>query len=209
MPPPNTSKSILDPNLTDAMRALKLDIFRSLNCVKLGKIVTFDSTKKTAQVQILFKRQLPDGTSVSNPLLVDVPVFTLQGGGGAIQFPILPGDQCLLIFSDRNIDAWYQNGQETVPFTNRAHDLSDGIALIGVNPLTSKLAANPTLEAKFSYSGGSVSINALGFVSIKSPTQSLALAMSVFLTAVAGATSVAQIAAAAAVLEASLALLLY
>lgn len=187
MAPPNTSKSILDPNLADAMRALKLDIFRSLNCVKIGQIVSFNSAKKTAQVQILFKRQLPNGTSVSNPVLVDVPVFTMQGGGAALQLPIAAGDQCVVLFSDRNLDAWYQNGAEAVPMTSRAHDLSDGIALVGVNALTSLLAANPALEVRLSYQGALVGLKG-GKVAIQNQTESLAMLMTTLLTTLAGLT---------------------
>lgn len=209
MPPPNTSKSILEPSLYDALQSLKLDIFRSLNCVKVGRIAGFNAAKRTVEVQILFKRLLPNGLSVSNPLLVDVPVFTLQGGGAALQLPVLAGDQCLLLFSDRNLDAWFENGAEAVPFTGRAHDLSDGIALVGLNALTSTLAAQPALEARLSYGGGLVSINAAGLISIQSPTQSLSTAMAIFLAAVGSATTVAQISAAATALQAALVALLY
>lgn len=187
MATPNTSKTILEPNLVDAMRSLKIDIFRSLNCVKIGQIVKLDATKKTAQVQILFKRQLPSGTSVSNPLLVDVPVFTLQGGGAALQMPISAGDQCLVLFSDRNLDAWYENGSEAVPLTSRAHDLSDGIALVGVNALTSALSANPTLEARLSYGGAFVGIKA-GRISLQNQTNSLLTIMTALLATLAAIT---------------------
>ena len=102
-----SSKNIMDPKMTDVLAAFKLDVFRSINVVKPGQVRTFDRTKKTATVQILFKRVLPNGSTADYPVLVDVPVVTLQGGGGSIQFPIAPGDQGLLFFSDRNVDAWF------------------------------------------------------------------------------------------------------
>jgi hypothetical protein len=134
------TKSPLNPRLTDVLSALKTDIFRSLNAVKVGEIVTFDMERKTAKIKILFKRVLPDKTVSSYPALVDCPVFTLQGGGASIQFPIVAGDQCLLLFSDRNLDAWFTAGSEQAPLTARCHDLSDGIALVGLNSLASTLA---------------------------------------------------------------------
>jgi hypothetical protein len=139
---------ILDPDLTVAFQAFKLDIFRSLNCVKVGQITRFDPSLKTVEVQILFKRVLPDGTIVSYPLLVDLPVVTLQGGGAALQMPISVGDQCLVFFSDRNIDAWFETGAENPPLNGRAHDPSDGFALVGVNAKTSALIAYATDEAR-------------------------------------------------------------
>lgn len=157
---PQQKKTIIDPDLSEVLAIAKQDIFASMNCVKVGRIQTFDATKHTAQVQILFKRVLSDLTIRSYPLLVDVPVVTIQGGGAALQVPIAAGDQCLLFFSDRRIDEWYQNGGESAPGDPRMHDLSDGFALVGVNALNSSLPATPTNKAILSYSGSQVEIDA-------------------------------------------------
>lgn len=160
-----TNKPIIDPALRDAFTSLKTEIFRGMNCVKIGEIQIFDAAKKTAQIQILFKRVIPDvnspnGQSIKDfPVLVDCPVFTLQGGGGALQFPIAPGDQCLVLFSDRNIDAWYQNGTAAAPFDARCHDVSDGIALVGLNSLASDLPAYPSDSVKFFYAGAAIELS--------------------------------------------------
>jgi hypothetical protein len=132
-------KSPLDPRLGDAMQSLKKDIFRTLHCIKPGIVQSYDPATRTAQIQIAFKRILPDATIQSYPVLVDCPVLTLQGGGGAIQFPIAQGDACLLLFADRNLDAWFTSGFESAPQSNRCHDLSDGIAIVGLNPRSSNL----------------------------------------------------------------------
>ena len=42
------NKSVMDPGLADAMTTLKLDIFRTMNCVKIGRIQSFDGTKNTS-----------------------------------------------------------------------------------------------------------------------------------------------------------------
>jgi hypothetical protein len=55
--------------------------------------------------------------------------------------PIAAGDQCLVLFSDRNIDSWFKTGGEAAPFDARCHDISDGIALVGVNALPSTMQA--------------------------------------------------------------------
>lgn len=132
--------NINDPSLSEVVSNLRLSIFTYLNCVKVGKIISFDGARKTAKVQLLFKRQFDDDRIVSYSPLVDVPVFTLQGGGGALQFPISAGDNCIVLFSDRNLDTWFQTGSEAIPPNSRFHDLSDGIALVGLNALTSALA---------------------------------------------------------------------
>lgn len=165
-------KSIIEPDLVETLSVLKEDIFATLNCVKVGKIASFDETKKTAQVQLLFKRVLPDGTTQSHPLLVDCPVFTLQGGGGFLQFPIAPDDQCIVLFSDRNLDAWFSSGAEAAPFDRRCHDLSDGICLVGLNSLASALPAPATDAARLSYAGSLIELKD-GIVTITAGDETL------------------------------------
>jgi hypothetical protein len=159
-PAPSQEKSIIAPDAIEALSVFKQDIFATLNCVKVGKIVTFDGTKQTAEIKLLFKRTLPDGSVQPYPLLVDCPVFTPQGGGGFIQFPIKAGDNCLVLFSDRNLDAWYSAGDEAAPLDGRCHDLSDGICLVGLNSLASSLPAAAADAVTLSYAGAVVTLKA-------------------------------------------------
>ncbi len=179
--------TIPDPQLTDTLFQLKLDIFRNLNAVKVGQIQSFDGTRRTVVAQILFKRILNDGTVADYPVLVDCPVFTLQGGGGAIQFPIAKGDTCLLLFSDRNMDAWFKNGASAAPFDARCHDLSDGIALVGLNALGSVLPAYETSVAKFSYDGATIGLSG-GMIAIKNGTTNLLTLLDAFIDVLAALT---------------------
>jgi len=77
------------------------------------------------------------------PLLLDVPLLMIGGGGMTLTMPVAVGDECLVLFADRCIDAWYQSG---CPVSNgqintqnqaafRMHDLSDGFALVGLRSL--------------------------------------------------------------------------
>jgi hypothetical protein len=45
------------------------------------------------------------------------------------------------MFSERAIDFWYQNGGVQQPFEYRLHDLSDGIAFVGLNSQPKKLTS--------------------------------------------------------------------
>lgn len=151
-------KSIMEPTLTDTLNTLKTDIFRNLNCVKIGQIVSFNGANRTAKVQIQFRRVLPNEQIGNYPVLVDCPVFTLQGGGASIQFPIMAGDQCILLFADRNIDTWFQTGAQDAPPDSRCHDLSDGIALVGINSLANPLPTYMAGTMQFSVGTGELVI---------------------------------------------------
>jgi Phage protein Gp138 N-terminal domain len=133
-------KTIVEPTTSDMLDVLKQDIFASLNCVRVGQIQSFDSSKQTATVALLGKRVYPDGTIADYGPLLDVPIIVLQGGGGYIQLPATSGDMCLVLFNDRNIDNWYSTGSAQAPATGRMHSLSDGFALVGVNALTNLLS---------------------------------------------------------------------
>lgn len=147
---------LLEPQLLDMLRNLKMEIFRTLNCVKIGSIQAFDSEKQTAQVAILFKRVLADGTLANYPALLDCPVFTLQGGGGSFAFPVNIGDECIVLFSDRNLDNWFQNGTAAAPASARCHDLSDGIAVVGLNSLARSISAYEAGVSKWQFGGAEI-----------------------------------------------------
>lgn len=70
-------------------------------------------------------------TVVELPLLVDCPVQFPAGGGCTLTFPVKAGDECLVVFSSRCIDAWWQSGGVQVQPELRMHDLSDGFVLLG------------------------------------------------------------------------------
>lgn len=174
-----------EPSLADALLLSKLDTFASMNCVRVGQIILFDSTQRTAQVKILGVRVLPDGTNANYPPLADCPVFTLQGGGAYLSFPIAPGDECLVLFNDRNLDAWFSTGGTQPPQDARMHDFSDGIVLVGLNSIPSVLASYTDLQATFSYGGAQVAL-AAGLVKISNATTTLLTILNSLITVIEG-----------------------
>ena len=66
-----------------------------------------------------------EGREIALPLLRDVPVFM------SVFFTVNPGDACLVIFADCDIDRWFETGGSEVPGSSRMHSLSDGFAFVG------------------------------------------------------------------------------
>jgi hypothetical protein len=98
-----------------------------------GIIVSFDAALQTAVVQPAIKQVLlKEGATRDLPVLGDVPVYFPSGGGLTLTFPITEGDECLLVFASRCIDAWWQSGGTQPPGEARTHSLSDGFALVGI-----------------------------------------------------------------------------
>lgn len=100
-----------------------------------GEIESFDPLEMTASVQITIQAQVqaPDGTFSWDtlPLLIHCPVQFPAGGGFTLTFPVAPGDECLVVFASRCIDAWWQSGGVQPQAELRMHDLSDGFVLLG------------------------------------------------------------------------------
>lgn len=125
---------IMPPGVQQLLEDQRAEIFASLNCVNIGKIESVKPSEQTVAVQLQIRRPAVDGTSTLYPVLVDCPYFVLQGGGAYIDMPIKAGDYCLVLFNDRCIDTWWYSANVADPPLTRKHSLSDGIALIGLNP---------------------------------------------------------------------------
>ncbi|WP_339053974.1 Gp138 family membrane-puncturing spike protein [Arsenophonus endosymbiont of Crataerina pallida] len=126
-----------------------LEVFRhaissQLRVAMPAIVQSFDASKVTCVVQPAIKGALTDtkgnSQSVNLPLLVDVPVVFPRGGGVTMTFPIKSGDECLVVFADRCIDFWWQNGGIQEAIDPRQHDLSDAFAFVGVQSQKQKIS---------------------------------------------------------------------
>lgn len=142
-------------------------------------------TGMVVDVQIAVQMQLrnPDqqGTVqwINIPLVLDCPVLFPGGGGFTLTFPIVPGDECLVMFASRCINAWFQNGGVQQQEELRMHDLSDGFALVGVrskphtlNPQVSATATelrNDAGTTKISIEATKVKVTASAEIALTAP----------------------------------------
>jgi hypothetical protein len=152
-----------------------------LNCHRIGTIVSFDSTKQTASVQIASLAVFGDKT-VPYPVLTQCPVFVPSGGNGCLTMPVSPGDSCLVLFNDRDIDNWYESGAVTAPNTARTHDLSDGLVIVGF-----RHQANPipdySVDVELRNNTAIVGLEDNGKISIRNQDTTLKTVMTTLITA--------------------------
>lgn len=131
-----------DPTMADLILEAKRDVKYTINCVQIGTIESYTRATNMASVSVNFKRKLADGSLADYPVLADCPVFIPSGGGSALTFPIAKGDQCIILFNDRNIDNWYLKGEVKEPASSRCHDIADGIVLVGIRNLVTAASSN-------------------------------------------------------------------
>lgn len=110
-----------------------------------GIIQSFNAEKMTAEVQIALMglQTKEDGsqTAIKISLCVDCPVQLPGGGGFTLAFWPEQGDECLLVFASRCIDAWWQSGGVQKQQEFRMHDLSDGFAVLGFKSVPNVIPA--------------------------------------------------------------------
>lgn len=105
-----------------------------INCCLPGIIIDFDSVTQTASVQPTVRRRVRTEKGVEEidyPHLENVPTLFLGGGAYSLTFPVQAGDECIVVFSDLCMDAWWQSGGVQGQIVARQHDLSDGFAIVG------------------------------------------------------------------------------
>ncbi len=124
------------PDLTQTLFNVGLKTASDLNCVRIGIIQEFFPEDLTVDVLIANKKVLglnPDGSQKLrnySPIRAKVcycnPFET---------FPLKYGDECILLFSDREIESWFINGNVNPQGYDRMHDLTDAIAIVGIRSL--------------------------------------------------------------------------
>ena len=134
----------------------KKEIFLDLNCHHLATVQAFNATNQTISATINYQKtifvlnetsQTYQPTLLTYPILTTVPVIIMSGDQAGLTFPIVQGDQCLILFNDRSIDNWFQSGQVGPVASSRYHSFADGIALVGLRNFNTKLSNYDTLRA--------------------------------------------------------------
>lgn len=99
-----------------------------------GIIREWDAATQTCRVQLAIREKISfegQPKEMDIPILVDVPVVMPRAGGYSLVFAPKAGDECLVVFADMCIDAWWQSGGVQSQADKRRHDLSDGFAILG------------------------------------------------------------------------------
>jgi hypothetical protein len=170
-----------NPELKDLLDLFQKKILLGLNCHHIGTIRVFNPTLQTATVEINYKKTFfkPDATGVYRPeaadypLAIDCPVICPGGGDGALTFPVAPGDECLLLFNDRDIDTWFQGNTGAPPATLRLHAFSDAIALVGVRSAPNVIPGYAADRAELRTKTGLVKVS-VGATDVKIETPAIA-----------------------------------
>lgn len=130
-----------------------------------GIIDAIDFSTMTCTVQPAIQAVVTDSLGVMSavdlPQLLDVPIVFPKGGGFLVTMPLAVGDEVLVVFSSRCIDAWFQSGDVQQAMEARMHDLSDGFAIPGPYslPELSGVAAVSETDLQIRNEAGTTSVS--------------------------------------------------
>lgn len=155
------------PDLADLIAIAKTDTLLSIFCHHIGTIQSFDADNQTATATInytrtYFNRQatgLYTPVQKDYPILVDCPVVFLGGGDTALTMPVAIGDECLVLFNDRDIKNWFAGNPKGPVSTPRLHSSADGLIIVGIRSLPNVLEGFDTIRALLSNGTVKLGIN--------------------------------------------------
>lgn len=165
--------------LNDAEESLRLamdDKVSSIWTALPGIVSAVNLAANTVSVQPAIQGAVTDANgNVSNvnlPVLVDVPIVFPSAGGFSLTFPIVAGDEVLVIFSSRCIDTWWQSGGVGKQAEARMHDLSDGFAIAGIKSQSTKIdnISNNSVQLRNNDGDAFIEIDSDGKIKLVSAT---------------------------------------
>lgn len=120
------------PTIVEALEGLIEARLRDVRVAVPAQVVSYDRTIQAASVQPLIQDGYTkeDGTRgvETMPQIPRVPVM-FPGD----RYDLVKGDTVLLIISHASLDKWKSKGGVTDPLTDRHHDMSDAMAIPGLN----------------------------------------------------------------------------
>jgi len=121
-------------SLANVLRNGFRELMKGIHTMLPGVIDSFNPATQRAQVSLATAQETVEGKKVSFPVLINVPVQFFRWGSFSMTAPINKGDECCVIFSERSMDLFLQQGGvDKVPNDARFFDLADAFAIPALN----------------------------------------------------------------------------
>jgi hypothetical protein len=155
--------------MSEAIRNAILYQLNNIHTALPGQIISYDYTTQKASIQPTLNKVWTNVSPTTMPVLVNVPIIFQESGGASLTMPINVGDSCLILFMERSIDEWLTHGGIVSPSDPRKFDLSDAVAIMGLQPFNASFPprSNNT-DMILNYAGSSITITSTGAIKINS-----------------------------------------
>ena len=131
--------------LMTVLKVFKDNLLDNLCCVKIGYIDSYDYDTRVSRV-VIYNKRVVGLNDKGEHILEDYPplyckTLFLGGGDSAINWSIQQGDECIVFFTDKELETPWISGQVSDVKYGRMHDYTDAICLTG---FTTRPKATPT-----------------------------------------------------------------
>lgn len=151
---------------SDVFRDSVYSVLNGIHTALPGIVKSYDATTNKATIQPALNKAYKSGP-MPMPVLENVPILFPGGANFNITFPVNVGDYVLLIFMERSIDLWLSVGGQVTPDDPRKFDLSDAVAIPGLQPFTGDFSQRNNTDFVINYAGSSITIRQNGAIEIK------------------------------------------
>lgn len=151
---------------TDIFRNSVQSVLNGVNTSLPGIVVDYDASTNKATIQPALNKAYLSGP-MPMPILENVPIMFPGSSSFNITFPIKTGDYVLLIFCQRSLDLWLSVGGQVTPNDPRKFDISDAIAIPGLQPFTGDFSGTSSTDFEIKFGGSKISISPVGEIQIK------------------------------------------
>jgi hypothetical protein len=122
-----------------------------------AEVISYDSSSKRVKVKVLPLRVLEDGSVIDYPIMSNVPVQFVGGGGFTILAPLETGDKVLLVFCRRGISEFKKEFKGTATETSGVMQVDSAVAI----PCFGSLSVTPSDGLSLQKEDGSVKVEIL------------------------------------------------
>lgn len=123
-----------------------------------GRVESYDEVRQLVDVQPLVDQQVleEDGTttSISYPVIRNVPVVFPGANGFRLTLPLVKGDEVSLSFTECSLEVWKANGGQVNPGDARRFHISDAICTPGLHSNKTPWTGASKTAATFGKDGG-------------------------------------------------------
>ena len=171
----DTQNKAQTPTLAETIRAVMERRLVDLHTCLPAKILIYNPLTQTATVQISLLKKYATGITKPWPPIPGVQVVFPRSTAGAafMHFPLMPGDDVLLVFSERSLDKWKMATFPVSPQDTRKFDITDAFAIPGGSSLPSSFKPTPGAAVEIVNGASRFLIYPTGQFAIKNPAAEL------------------------------------
>lgn len=113
------------------LREVFRELMKDTGTAITGHVLAFDPATQLAQLQIGVAGEDSKGNQIKPEPIIECPVQFAGGGGWSVEHELNAGDEGIIIFSQRCLDAWIQTGGIAENPVARFHDKQDACFVPG------------------------------------------------------------------------------